>query len=330
MEPLTIQQQVFNNLKNALPPHLSMVDELSGLLGISPDSVYRRLRGEKPLTLQELKTICEKYHISLDQMLHLKTDAVVFQAPNLSAKNLSINDFLTGFINQLKHFNSFEQKQILYSCKDLPPWYSYFYPEIAAFKTFVWLKTLMNHPDYLNKKFSLKDYSFPDCFQLGQETIKMYNRIPSSELWNIETITSTLLQIEYYRDAGIFDNIQDMYRVIDTFLLSLDHIQLQAEKGYKFMPGENPVTSGVPFKLFINEVLLGDNHVLVELNGTRISFIPFNFLNIMNTRDSRINEIAFANFYTLISRSTLISGSGEKERNRFFSRLREKITALKK
>jgi BetR domain len=329
MEPLTIQQQVFNHLKSMLAPHLSLVDELSELLSISPDSVYRRLRGEKSLTLQELKTICEKYHISLDQMLHLKNDAVVFQAPDINRTPISINDYLLGFHDQLKSINSFEQKQMLYLCKDLPVWYYYLFPEIAAFKTFVWLKTLMNHPDYLYKKFSLKEYSFPDCFELGQEANKIYNRIPSTELWNIEIISSTLLQIEYYRDAGIFENIRDMNMVIDSLQLSLNHIQRQAEKGYKFMPGENAVSTGVTIKLFMNEVLLGNNTVLVELNGTRASFVQYNVLNIMQTRDARFNEIAFTNFYTLMSRSTLISGSGEKERSRFFSRLKEKLSALK-
>jgi hypothetical protein len=330
MEPLSIQQQVFNHLKNNLPPHLSLVDELSEILGISPDSVYRRLRGEKPLTLHELQTICEKYHISLDQMLLLKSDTVVFQAPKLGVSHYSIKEYFAGFNNNLKSFNSFEQKQMLYSCKDLPPWYFYYYPEIAAFKTFVWLKTLMNHPDYSYKKFSLKEYPFTDCFQLGQETNRLYNRIPSTELWNSEIITTTILQIEYYRDAGIFADIRDMHQVIDTLSLCMEHIQRQAEKGYKFMPGENPSGNHVPYKLFMNEVLLGSNEVLVELNGSRISFIPYNFLNTMHTRDKRFADISFTNFYTLMSRSTLISEAGEKERNRFFSRLKEKINAIGK
>jgi hypothetical protein len=158
----------------------------------------------------------------------------------------------------------------------------------------------------------------------------MYNRIPSSELWNSEIITATLHQIEYYRDAGIFADTRDMHLVIDSLLLSLDHIQQQAEIGYKFMPGENRTAGNAPFKLFINEVLLGSNEVLVELNGTRISFIPYNFLNIMHTRDTRFTEISYSFYYTLMSRSTLISEAGEKERNRFFSRLKEKIIAIRK
>jgi hypothetical protein len=329
MESLTIQQQLFNQLKSILPPHISLVDELSQLLGISPDSVYRRIRGEKPLTMQELKTICEKYHISLDQMLHMKNDTVIFQAPDINKIAASVDDYLLGFLKQLKIIHSFEQKRMLYLCKDMPAWNFYLFPEIAAFKTFVWLKTLMNHPDYVHKKFSLKEYSFQDCFELGREANKVYNCIPSIEIWNIEIISSTLLQMEYYRDAGIFENVQDLNTVIHSMQLSLDHFQLQAEKGYKFMPGEEAASKRVPITIYLNEVLLVNNTVLVELHGNRETFIQYNVLNIMHTRDSRVNEITFKNFDTLMSRSTLISGSGEKERNRLFYRLKEKLNALK-
>ncbi|MEO7984730.1 MAG: helix-turn-helix domain-containing protein, partial [Bacteroidota bacterium] len=69
MENNEVQQQLFNILKENLPPHLSLVDELGSLLGLSADSVYRRIRGEKPIDLFELKKICEHYHLSLDQLL---------------------------------------------------------------------------------------------------------------------------------------------------------------------------------------------------------------------------------------------------------------------
>jgi BetR domain len=329
MESLTIQQQLFNQLKSILPGHISFVDELSQLLGISPDSVYRRVRGEKPLTVQELKTICEKYHISLDQLLQMNNDAVIFQAPEINIAPASVNDYLRGFIKQLEIFHSFEQKQMLYLCKDMPAWNFYLFPEIAAFKTFVWLKTFMNHPDYVHRKFTLKEHSFQDCFELGRESYRIYNGIPSTEIWTTEIISGTLLQIEYYRDAGIFANKQDMNAVIDSLQLSLDHFQLQAEKGYKFMPGEDAAPTRVPIILYLNEVLLPNNLVLVELNGNRETFIPYNVLNIIRTRDWRFNEITFKYSHTIISRSALISGSGEKERNRFFYRLKEKLNALK-
>src|SRR6266511_676835 len=130
-----LQQQFFNHLKSILPSHISMVDELTELLNLSHDSVYRRIRGEKPLALDELRQICGHYHISLDQVLQLQNDTVVFQAPEINQASLPFWDMLKGMLLQLKYFNSFEKRQMLYLCKDLPIWHFYLFPEIGAFKT---------------------------------------------------------------------------------------------------------------------------------------------------------------------------------------------------
>jgi hypothetical protein len=49
----------------------------------------------------------------------------------------------------------------------------------------------------------------------------------------------------------------------------------------------------------------------------------------MVTKDVRFAESDFHAFRNLVSRSTLISGTGEKERNKFFRLLKEKVRALK-
>jgi hypothetical protein len=67
-----LQQQLFNFIKNS-QPHISLADELCDFLDISHDSAYRRIRGEKPLSLSELKVVCEKYNIALDQVLQLNS-----------------------------------------------------------------------------------------------------------------------------------------------------------------------------------------------------------------------------------------------------------------
>jgi hypothetical protein len=328
METNEVQQQFFNYLRQSMPAHLSLVDELMDLLDISADSVYRRLRGEKPITLSELKLICEKYHISLDHVLQLQQDAVVFSAPDISRSYEDFNAYLNGYLVQLRYFNSFAEKQLLYLCKDVPVWHFFSYPEVAAFKTFVWLKTILNIPDYANKRFSLAEFPFEDCYRLGQEMISLYNQIPSVELWNFESINSTVRQLEYYRDAGIFSQPSDIAVIAESFERSIDHIQLQAEKGVKFLPGSTDVTHRAPLKFYINEVILGNNSILAELNGNKVSFVNYNVINYLFTKDQRFSEILFSNFYTLMSRSTLISGTGEKERNRFFSALKERIRKI--
>ena len=72
MEATNVQVLFFQHIKNNLPPHLSMVDEVAELLNISNDSAYRRIRGEKAIAFEELQVLCSKYKISLDQFLHLR------------------------------------------------------------------------------------------------------------------------------------------------------------------------------------------------------------------------------------------------------------------
>jgi len=329
MTAIDLQQYLFSVIKGTLPPHVSLADELIEMLGVSADSAYRRIRGEKPLTLFEMKLICEKFGLSLDKVLQLKSDSVVFQAPAINRQNLVFPEYLKEVLEQLRYFNSFKEKKILYLCKDLPIWQFYLYPELAAFKTFFWSKTLLNQDEFSHKQFSLAEISFQECFVLGQQINNEYNQIPSVELWNRESIHSTLSQIEYYRDAGIFKTRNDLETVINSFAQTLDHLELQAEKGVKFMPGSTDVSYRSSMQLYINEVVIGSNTILAEMVSSKMAFITYNVFSYLITKDTRFNDSAFNAFNNLVSRSTLISGTGEKDRQKFFKALREKVHALR-
>jgi BetR domain len=330
MTDTDLQKELFVLIKNTLPSHISLVDSIADLLNISYDSVYRRIRGEKPISLNELKILCEHFHLSLDQVLQFKNESVVFDAPEINGSDPDFRIYLKGVLKQMKYFNSFDKREMLYQCKDAPFFYFYLFPEIGAFKTFCWVKTVLNNPDYRDKTFSIQEFPFEECNQLGQQIIREYSIMPSTELWNLESFNSSLNQLEYYRDAGLFKSEKDFSDVLHSFEKMLHHIEEQAQIGVKFMPAGADVTHKAPFKFYVNEIILGNNSFLLDLNGLRLSIITFNALDYMFTRDSRFSKKLFDGFNTLVSRSTLISGTGEKERNRFFRVQREKIIHLKK
>ena len=330
MENIELQQQLFNYLKSSLPPHLSLVDELMDLLNLSADSVYRRIRGEKPITLLELKTICEKYHLSLDQLLQLKTESVLFDAPGMNGTVGEFSSYLKGMLQQFKYFNSFKTKEIQYLCKDSTIWNFYLFPEIAAFKTFFWSKTINNQAELSNKTFSFEEFPYEDCFILGQQVLQEFNQIPCIELWNLESMHSTINQVAYYRDAGNFKSNQDFEAVVESFQKMIDHLQLQAEKGVKFMPGANEVSYKAPIQFFVNELILGNNTMVINLDGKNLTMVTYSVFHYLFTKDPRFAAKVGNSFDTLLSRSTLISKTGEKDRNRFFNALRDKVNGLRK
>jgi len=330
METNELQQQLFTYLKENIPPHLSLVDELCDLLDLSADSVYRRIRGEKPISLAELKRICEYYHLSIDQLLQLENESVLFDAPGMNTVPGEFIEYVTGMLNQFRYFNSFKTKEIQYLCKDAPIWYFYLFPDLAAFKTFFWSKTINNHPGLANKLFSLDEYPYKDCFSIGQQVLQLHNQIPSVELWNLESIHSTINQVAYYKEAGNFKSSGDFDAVIASFHEFLDHLQLQAEKGVKFMPGATDLAYKAPIQFYVNELILGNNTMLLHLDGKRLSMVTYSVFNYLFTRDERFSNKISNSFNTLLSRSTLISKTGEKDRNRFFNTLRGKVNGLRK
>ena len=327
MNSTDLQQVFFATLKNVIPPNISMVDEIAGILNIGYDSVYRRIRGEKPITIGELKILCDHYHISLDQVLQLNNDSVVFQAPGIN-NDVDFNGYLNGILAEFRYFNSFDKREMFYLSKDLPMWHFFLFPEIAAFKVFCWLKTIQNHPEFQHKLFSLEKYPFDEFYKMGQLILNEYNKMPSLELWGYETINSTFNQIQYYRDAQLFEKQDDLELVLNSLKRMLNHLKDEAEEGVKFLPGTSPISGKAPHKVYINEVLLGNNTILLTLDGQQYCYINYNGLNYFKTKDIRFTTRSMQHFNTLVSRSTHISGTGEKYRNKYFSWLEEKVNKL--
>jgi hypothetical protein len=328
MEAAEFQQQLFSKVRSQLPPHLSLADELGTLLDLSADSVYRRIRGEKPITLSELKTICAHFKVSVDQILQLQTSSVVFDAPGLNGEAGPFIGYMKAMLAQFKYFNSFRERKLHYLCKDSPIWYFYLFPELAAFKTFFWSKTINSDPELRNKKFSVEEFPFQDCFVIGQQILEEHNTIDSVELWNLESIHSTINQISYYRDAGHFRSTADFKMVVESFLKWLEHLEMQAEAGYKFMPGKTDVSHRAPIRFYINELILGNNTMVINLDSKSLSMVTYSVFHYLFTSDDRFTQKVMRSFDNLLSRSTLISGTGEKDRSRFFQSLKSKVVAL--
>ena len=110
MDTSNIQVLLFQHIKQTMPAHVSMVDEIADLLHIRNDSAYRRIRGEKEISLSELKTLSEHFKISIDQVLQLQNELVVFRAPEINAERVTFQEYLESMLKYMKYFNTFSNK----------------------------------------------------------------------------------------------------------------------------------------------------------------------------------------------------------------------------
>ena len=323
-----IQQQLFQAIKGRLASDASVSDEIAALLDISTDSAYRRMRGEKQITFEELYKIATHYRISLDQLMNIQTGGFMFQGNLLNPKTHRYDAYLTGMMHNIAYFNSFKKKEFYYLCKDTPIFHYYNSREIAAFKYFFWMGTLIYFPEFRNKKVSLDNYP-EEMFELGKKIVGFYNQVDTHELWNIESLNSTLHQIEYYLDNDLFASDEDALRVYEGTEKVLEHLEEQAKLGYKFNiddPEKKPLGK---YYMYFNEVVLLDNSMLIMLDNTKMAMVPHTAINYMMTRDLAYCENYSQYVLNLIRRSTLISEVSEKERSRFFKRMRDRIERRK-
>ena len=323
-----LQQELFKAIKSQIKDGNPPAEEIAKLLGISADSAYRRIRGEKTLSVEELQVLCTHYRISADRLMGIHADGIVFSGQYLDKKTFRFEEYVGSLIQNLAYMNSFKDKTFYYICKDLPIFYHYHFKEVAAFKWFFWLKTYFQFPEFERRKFRFEDHP-EELFILEQKVLTLYNQLPCVEIWNLESMNIFFRQIEFYRDAQVFESDEDAYRLYDSVGKLWNHLEQQAAVGYKFNYGDPEQKKTGDLKMYYNEVLLGDNNMLLEMDGSRMSYVSHSTINFMFTRDEGFNANMYNHIQNQMKRSTLISEVSEKERSRFFRIIRDKINNRK-
>lgn len=318
------QELLFQQIKSVLPEHLSLVDIISDLLAISYDSAYRRIRGEKELSISELDKISKRFGLSIDTLFNIQTNNVIFKHNPISSPSLGVKQWLKTILTDLQHIKESSIKEIIYAAKD-PPIFHYFqFPEIGAFKMFFWEKTIFQFPQHADKKFNLK-YQDNEIGKIGEQILRLSLKIPTTEIWNEDTFIITFKQIENYWISGLFEKKEDIHLLCDKLRLWITHIKKQAEFGYKFLYGSEATGVEGSYKLFENEVVLNDNTILVKTNNYSATYLTYNVLSILLTSDQKFCEGVENYFKGILKESILISSVNAKERNRFFNNFLNKI-----
>ena len=91
----------------------------------------------------------------------------------------------------------YRSNQYYYLAKEIPFLYYYLIPEIAAFKSYFFLKSVLHHDEWKTKKFSLNSDN-TKYTNIWNNISKCYSSIPSTEIWGVENISTTIHQIQFY------------------------------------------------------------------------------------------------------------------------------------
>ncbi len=330
-KPPTTQDLLFQQIKDQQLPHISFVHDISEMLGISYDSAYRRIRGETDLTLEEIKILSSRYKLSIDSLLNVRSNNIIFNTMAIGQQDLSLPEWLGILLDEMKRIHAAQQQGIIYIAKDVPIFQYMEFPVLFAFKLFFWHRVLFPPASEDEIRFVRE---IPErIMEIGKTMLANYNRIPVTEIWNQETFNSLLRQIEYCHVSGYFSQNDDVAVICENFETLLHHLMRQASYGFKFSYGSQPEGVEGTFKVFNNEVMLGDNTLLVQRDNIKNVYTTYNVINLLVTSNPQFCCQVEGSLRNIMHRATLISGTSEKERNKFFNaiigRTRELSAKLK-
>ena len=322
------QQMLLKQIASMIPTNVSLVSELSYILGISTDSAYRRIRGETELSFSEIVTLCQHYKISFDSIIASNVKVVSFMYNEYNESLESFENYFVGLGEEMDLIRtaSVDHRHITFIGPGMPVWHFLNSSTLGAFKMFYWIKS-MNLPDNAYKKFDAEELD-EGLIQAGKDIFLSYMQIPSTEIWTDSSVQGTLNQIRFCWDTGIFTSKEAALTVCQELHTLLDSIEQQAAAGYKFLPGEGEVKKGEAFRLFYSELEDENMCIHVELGDMHAIYHGHWNHRFLKTTNQQYGETSKRWYQNLEKKSTQISITSESVRYRFFKRGHDKLSEL--
>src|SRR5207342_1256517 len=153
--------------------------------------------------------------------------------------------------------------------------------ELAAFKYFVWTRSFLNFKAGKGEEFSFNYPGFEEHHAIGKQIINVCNSIPTTDILNITGINTTLLQIEYYYEAGALVSREQALILFDKMEILVNHLEKEAELGCKFNIGEQPNLRSASYRLFNNQLIQGDNSLLADFGDLKVTYLNHSFIHFI-------------------------------------------------
>ena len=323
------QSTIFEIIKRKINGIDSIGNVVGDVLSISQDAVYRRTRGETLLTIFEIEKLCTHFQISLDSLFELNKNKVLFDYQPLAGYDFSMEDYLEGIRDSLRALKKEKNPELIISVNNTPLIQLMNFPHLVRFKLFFWAKTHLQIPELQNELFKYEKTSERN-YASGTEILRLYNAIPSKELYDPELLRGFTREIFYYFDAHHFEEPSYALRLLDELDNFLDHLKEQATHGKKFVYGTQVPANGNTFEMYQNETLNSITSIHYQTADYSGLYIAHNFMNFIHTTDVDYIEDSRKVLNKQLANSSIISIVNEKERNNYFFQIKKMIESYRK
>ena len=322
MAKIDLQNAFIEALYHRYPKKAILVEELSNIMHVEKDGIYRRLSGKINFSINEMAAISHALNIPVDRLINGKEDVTV-SLPFVLKEPLNISsiDIILDSINfTLDHVREIGGGSCGNVCKSLP---LEFYLHSPLFSKFMFFR--LGHYFVGTDEFkNFSQWELPEqCSILADKFTEVHNRFDSIYFILDEYVFSSLAievlnfhRMQVITDSEknqIGDELQKLLASIEQMISGSSSSPIPVSDNRTFYISPLPI--GFDINYFLNE----DKHFFSFYTDFSLSLIennPEKFFRLKEWVDS------FRNI------STSISDSGLVERNRFFNFQRKLVSQI--
>ena len=306
-------------LQKKYPKKVQLVNALMELLSIERESAYRRLRKEIIFSVQELVKIAAEWHISLDEIIGLKSNQIsfwvrIFNYINPSEEELDSVRTRVQNLNNAKKMPDMEYMEI---CNKLPRSFAAGFPYIEKFYLLQWMYQYANEEILPFSKISYPE----NLAKVSSDYYMAVKNVPHvSYIWDHMIINCLVQNIRYFHSIYLITDEEKELIKSDLYAL-LNYTSKVATRGCW------PET-GNKVSLYISQIHIDTNYSYYYSKELKVCRIQAFAKNEIYTKNSIMVE-DFKNWMQSKKRATIqISQTSEKSRIEFFMKQNKLIETL--
>lgn len=314
-----IQQEFIRIFKEKAPQGMNPVDLLTDIIPMKKEVAYRRLRGEKSFTLNEVARIATYLEISLDDILHYRVDNPYntgFIKIDTSEPFYEYYRAILPIIDSLKIVKGSPDSTCYFATNKIPNIQLLKYPVLSKFRLFKYLYQCRK--EIIPRKMS--EIIIPDYVREAEVTFSNeIRKIKTCGVWTKDIFAPYVKDILYFSEIGLLsdEEIQLMKKEMNILLNEL----IQAAT-------HGITESGTPFVAYLLNTFLDVDYTYIENDTFNINAINIFGINLYSFSEPDFCDGMKDWFDSLLKYAVLISESGVVDRINFFKQQQDLLNTI--
>jgi len=312
---------IINKLTEKIPSNVKLVDYLMEKLGLSRESIYRRIRGELPFTFDQIMKLSSELKFSLDSIGNQESsDSSVFRfrSPGKTSPEEKFRIMLKNCDELLERQLKAENMGAIVTMNRIFDLFSVAFDKLFLFQYYRWLHQAKDLPF----NYNLSNLVLPNEIRTLQKKIATnHNKVNNTTFFvDSYTFRNTLLEIRYYYDRGHISD-EDLSLLKAEMSKMLDLSEITARRGN--------YDSDHNFGYYISEIPISANSILIWYDDITELFIwPYTINPLYNKNDDEVKIVHLEWIASLKKHSVSISQSNETLQKKHYRQEREYLDSI--